>query len=110
MNIGLYIVFNGFWGINELIANVYCWIICVLFQFFTNRTWVFEGETSGIIEFIKQMASFFAGRVFTLVVEEVILAIFITWLEFNDVAVKLAAQVAVIILNYVISKWWVFSK
>ena len=111
LNIALYILFNGMWGINELIANVFCWVICVLFQFFTNRTWVFEeGQTNGVVEFWKQMASFFAGRLFTLVVEEVILAVFITWLGLNSMIVKLVAQVVVIVLNYIISKWWIFSE
>ena len=60
--------------------------------------------------FLKQMASFFGGRLFTLIVEEAILAVFITWLGFNSMAVKLVAQVVVIVLNYVISKLIVFKK
>lgn len=52
----------------------------------------------------------FGGRLFTLIVEEAILAVFITWLGFNSMAVKLVAQVVVIVLNYVISKLIVFKK
>ena len=48
-------------------------------------------------DFLKQMASFFGGRLFTLIVEEAILAVFITWLGFNSMAVKLVAQVVVIV-------------
>lgn len=59
---------------------------------------------------LKQMASFFGGRLFTLIVEEAILAVFITWLGFNSMAVKLVAQVVVIVLNYVISKLIVFKN
>lgn len=110
LNLFLYILFAGLWGINELIANVFCWIICVLFQFFTNRTWVFDGATDTAVAFWKQMASFFAGRLFTLAVEEIILAVFITWLSFNSMVVKLVAQVIVIVLNYVLSKLWVFKE
>ena len=109
LNIGLYALFNGVWKINELIANVFCWIICVLFQFFTNRTWVFDGKTDNAKDFFKQMIAFFGGRLFTLLVEEVIIAVFITWLRFNSMVVKLAAQVVVIVLNYVISKLVVFK-
>lgn len=56
------------------------------------------------------MFSFFAGRLATLGVEEVILLIFITWLSFNSMAVKVVAQIVVILLNYVISKLFVFKK
>lgn len=45
----------------------------------------------------------------TLVIEEIILLVFITWLGFNSMVVKVIAQVIVIVLNYVISKFWVFT-
>ena len=34
------------------------------------------------------MLSFFGGRVVTLVIEEIILLVFITWLGFNSMVVK----------------------
>lgn len=77
-------------------------------QFFTNRTWVFDGHVKTARELMRQAGTFFGGRVFTLLLEEIILAVFITWLAFNTGVVKLAAQVVVIVLNYVISKTWVF--
>ena len=55
------------------------------------------------------MFSFFAGRLATLGVEEAILLIFITWLSFNSMVVKVIAQIVVILLNYVISKLFVFK-
>ena len=45
----------------------------------------------------------------TLVIEEIILLVFITWLGFNSMVVKVIAQVIVIVLNYVISKFWIFK-
>jgi predicted membrane protein len=44
------------------------------------------------------------------VIEEIILLVFITWLGFNSMVVKVIAQVIVIVLNYVISKFFVFSE
>ena len=110
LNIWLFWFFDAVLGLNALVSNVICWVMCVLFQFFTNRTWVFDGKTEGMAEFLKQMGSFFGSRVFTLIVEEVILAIFITGLGWKTMAVKLAAQVIVIILNYIFSKLIVFRK
>ena len=68
LNIALYAWLDGMLGINALIANVICWVVCVLFQYFTNRTWVFDGQVDSAAGFLKQMASFFGGRLFTLVV------------------------------------------
>ena len=105
-----YGLFNIGMGLNELIANVISWIIAVTFAFFTNRSWVFNGPTNGGKEFFTQLISFFGGRVVTLVIEEVILLVFITWLHFPSMVIKIIAQVVVIVLNYVISKLVVFKK
>lgn len=110
LNMGLFALLDGVCHIHELIANVICWIACVLFQFVTNRMWVFDGRTESTGALVKQMGSFFGGRVFTLLVEEAIILVFITWLGFKDMIVKLVAQIVVIVLNYVISKWFVFRK
>lgn len=105
-----YAVFNVGLGLNELIANILSWIITVMFAFLTNRIWVFQSSTNGITEFFKQMLAFYSGRVITLVIEEAILLIFITWLGFNSMLIKVIAQVIVIVLNYVISKLLIFKK
>ena len=102
--------FNVTLSLNEHISNIISWIITVTFAFFTNRIWVFDSKTENAGEFMKQMFSFFSGRVVTLVVEEIILFIFITWLGFPSMLIKVIAQVVVIVLNYVISKLVVFRK
>ena len=56
------------------------------------------------------MIHFFGGRLFTLVLEEVILFIFINKLHFNSILVKIAAQFIVLVLNYIISKLIVFRE
>ena len=96
--------------IDVLIANVVSWICAVLFAFFTNRKWVFNADSVQGKGLLAQMASFFGGRLFTLAVEEAILAVFVTWLKLDSLAVKLVAQFVVIVLNYFISKFWVFKK
>lgn len=110
LNVGLFMLIDATLPINELFNNIICWVVCVLMQFFTNRIWVFDGRVDSTGAFVKQMTSFVGGRVFTLVLEEIILAVFITWLQMNATVVKLVAQVVVIVLNYVISKLMVFRK
>lgn len=95
---------------NVVINNSIDWVICVAFQFFTNRTWVFDGKVETKKDFLKQAGSFTAGRLFTLVVEDLLIYIFITLLGFPTMPVKLAATFVVIVLNYVISKLIVFRK
>ena len=102
--------FSGVVGLNEHPANIISWIIAVMFAFLTNRIWVFNSPTKTIKEFIKQMLSFYAGRLFTLLLEEIILLVFVTVMNLNEMAVKILAQFVVIILNYVISRLFIFGK
>jgi len=97
-------------GIAPLIANVISWILCVAFAYVTNRTWVFAQKAREIKGILREAASFAAGRLATLGLEELILWLGIDVLGIRDLPVKIAAQVLVIAGNYVISKWLVFRK
>lgn len=103
-------LFNVVFEINEHIANVVSWVAAVLFAFLTNRGIVFNSKTTTTKAFLEQMVKFYAGRIATLLAEEVIIFIFITKLGFNSMAVKILAQVLVVVLNYVISKTLIFKK
>lgn len=94
--------------IDELIANIISWIVAVLFAFLTNRKWVFAVNEKR--NFFLQAVKFYSGRLITLLIEEVIIFIFITLLSLNSLMVKIASQFVIIVLNYIISKIYVFKK
>lgn len=110
VSVGVFALFESHFGLNEHISNVISWLTAVLFAFVTNRIWVFPTKTKGFAAFIFQMAKFYGGRLFTLGVEELMLFVFVTKLQINAVLIKLIAQVIVVILNFVISKLFVFKK
>ena len=91
-------------------ANVIAWVAAVAFAYVTNRIWVFESKRRGFAPIVGEIAAFAGGRVFTLLLQEVLMAIFFTWLGFNEYVVKIVAAVLVVILNYFISKIFVFRK
>jgi len=95
---------------HELIANTFSWIFAVAFAFFTNRIWVFNSPTKTAKDFIKQFILFYAGRLFSFAVEMGIIYLFITLMGFNELLIKLAATIIVLILNYIISKVFVFRN
>ena len=107
INLAVYWVLNSPLRVNELIANIIAWLAAVFFAFATNRDMVFH---AGNGSFFKQMLTFYLGRVATLVLEETVLFIFITLLDFNSMAVKLTAQALVVIFNFLISKLVIFKK
>ena len=70
--------------------------------FYKQDMGLFDGQVDSAAGFLKRDGFVFRRPALTLIVEEAILAVFITWLGFNSMAVKLVAQVVVIVLNYVI--------
>ncbi len=92
------------------VADVLAWIGAVAFAYITNRIWVFESRVRGFLPITREIATFAGGRVFTLILQEAIMAIFVTVLGLNKYLFRIVAAVLVIVLNYVISKLLVFRK
>lgn len=88
------------------VANIVAWIISVLFAYITNRKYVFNSHDRILKEFLK----FTISRVFSLVVDMLMMFVFVSVLKYNDGVIKLISQVVIIILNYVFSKVFVFKK
>jgi Predicted membrane protein len=108
LSIGLFWAFTVPLGMNALTANVVDWVICVVFAYLTNRTWVFKNKAQDVKGIVRECSSFMLGRLGTLALEEAILWLGIDFLRINGMAVKIVAQVLVIVGNYVISKFFVF--
>lgn len=92
------------------ISTAISWVCSVTFAYLTNRVWVFESNVSGAKAFMKEAASFYGGRVVTFFTEFIMMRIGYSWLGFNYWVVKIAANVVVLILNYIISKIFVFRN
>lgn len=97
-------------GAVSSVSTVFSWICAVTFAYLTNRVWVFESSAKGRKEILSEAASFYGGRVFTLIVETAMMTVGYSKLDLNYWLVKIAANVVVLILNYVISKLIVFRK
>lgn len=96
--------------VHHLAANVAAWIAGVLFAFWSNKRWVFQSDVKSAGGVLKELFSFSAGRLITLGLEELMLWVGIDLLGMGNMFVKIAAQVVVTAVNYIISKWLVFKK
>lgn len=92
------------------VSTVVSWICAVTFAYVTNRLWVFDAKASGKKAVISEAASFYGGRVFTLIVEAVMMWVGYSLLSINYWVTKIAANIVVLILNYIISKLFVFKN
>ena len=93
-----------------LIGNVVSWFFATAFAFYTNRQYVFTKRARGVYAFFWQLGGFFFGRAITLFIEDWILLFFVGIIHLPNMPVKVAAQLIVIALNWVVSKLIVFRK
>ena len=89
------------------IANVLSWIAAVMFAYFTNRKFVFESTNKNCL---GEAGRFCASRVTTLLVDMFIMYLFVTKIGVNDKVAKVIVQVIITVLNYILSKFLVFSR
>jgi putative flippase GtrA len=128
----LYVIFGGLttvvdWGVSFALyyvwgdaiervsylvhgVNVIAWAAAVAFAFVTNRILVFQSKSRGALAILRELVFFAGGRVMTLLLQELIFLVCFDFLHWNEYAVKLAAAVLVVVLNYFISKLLVFRR
>ena len=92
------------------LSNIIAWIVGVIFAYFTNKLFVFESKSFEIQVLGKEILSFGLARVFSLLLEEVILFLFVNKLGMEKLIIKLIANIIVIIVNYILSKFIIFKK
>lgn len=102
----IYALLSEVLRIDVMVSNVITWIIAVYFAFSINRKFVFKSNGNEA----KELLQFYLGRVLTLFVEQLMLYVFIVRLMYDNMTIKGIAQVVIIILNYIISKFIVFKK
>jgi len=92
------------YGANTCIS----WIISVMFAFFANKYIVFRSMKAVYI--MREMLEFFGARLTTLGIDLGVTFFMIDIVASGEWPAKIVSQCAVIILNYVFSKVFVFRK
>ncbi|MDR0913150.1 MAG: GtrA family protein [Methanobrevibacter sp.] len=107
VNILTYFFLAKIIGLNYLISNILAWFVSVVFAYITNRKWVFKSIKKNII---KEFSLFVGGRLFSGIIDSVLMVLFIDIFLFNDLISKIIINIIVIIINYIFSKIIVFKK
>lgn len=109
VNIVSYWVFAHPLHLPVMASTIFAWVLSVLFAYLTNRKWVFHSEAVGAKAIAKEIASFFGCRVGTELIDLAAMFIFVDKLNLNDMVIKIIANIIVIIVNYVASKFVIFK-
>ena len=110
INYLVFVIFVNVLKVEMHTSNIIAWISGVVFAYFTNKLFVFESKSFKLGVIKKEIFTFGVARVFSLLLEEIILYIFVNVLSMNKLIIKLIANVIVIIVNYILSKFVIFKK
>lgn len=108
INIISFYLFNSI--LNYQISTIIAWFISVIFAYITNKRYVFNSNVTETLSVLKECFNFFLSRIFSLLVDLMLMYLLITIFKINPLISKVAANVVIVILNYLLSNILVFNK
>ena len=98
-----------YYGMEVMPANLISITLSILFAYFVNAKYVFNSKAVGFKKVFYELSKFFTARLTTLVIEVFGVELFI-YVGMNAYLAKFIIQFVVLVANYVISKFLVFTK
>ncbi len=94
----------------NILAVVVAWLVAVSFAFFTNKLWVFNSKSMNYNILLYELWTFYTCRLLTGVVDVVIMYIAVDILARDAVLWKTLADIIIIIVNFIASKYVIFIR
>ena len=110
VNVAVYGLCTRMAALSTALSTSVAWGTAVLFAYLTNRTWVFESRAHTAPGILRELWSFLLCRLATGALDLAIMYLCVDRLGLPDIPVKLLSNLLVIVLNYIASKWIIFSK
>lgn len=109
VNIGAFMLLIKF-GWHYQTSNVFAWFLAVLVTYFSNKFLVFHTPYKGASSLFRELGSFLLVRLLALVLDIIIVWLGIKTWHLNSFLVKAFDNAFVGSINYVISKWFIFTR
>lgn len=109
-NIVSFFICTRAFGLGVMTSNIIAWITSVLFAFVTNKIYVFNSRNYSIKFVLKELFDFTISRGATGALDMGLMYLFVSVIHMEDMISKIIINIIVIILNYVLSKLYVFRK
>lgn len=90
-------------------ANVTSIIAAILFAYVVNSKFVFRDKCETLKDHIHPFCKFISARLLSMVVEVGGVWLLVEILDMNEMVGKIFTQILVLIINYVFSKFFVFT-
>lgn len=96
-------------GIPLMSANIISIILAILFAYVVNSKYVFQDKCETLKDHVQPFCKFVSARLVTMVIEVGGVWLLVSVMGLNDMIGKFLTQFIVLILNYVFSKFFVFT-
>lgn len=110
INIISFFLFTRVFGMGLLASNIGAWIASVIFAFVTNKIYVFDSRNYSLKVVTKELVDFTISRGATGILDMGLMYLFVSVIHMEDMVSKIIINIIVIILNYVLSKLYVFKE
>ena len=97
-------------GIDYKTSTIIAWVLSVIFAYMTNKKYVFKSTTKSVKETTLEFSNFTLGRILSLLIDLLCMVILIDVLNISNIIAKIVTNVLVVVINYFISKLFVFKK
>ena len=106
------VCFYIFWNIchvNLNIANVISIVVAIIFAYVVNSKYVFQDKCETLKDHIQPFCKFVSARLLTMVIEVGGVCLLVEVMGMNGMVGKFCTQFIVLALNYIFSKFFVFT-
>lgn len=96
-------------GVQLTVANIISIILAILFAYVVNSKFVFQDKCETLKDHIRPFLKFISARAVTMVIEVGGVWLLVEVLGMNDMVGKFLTQFIVLALNYIFSKFFIFT-
>ena len=110
VNYLIYVPLYHYLHFSAAFSNIIAWAVAVAFAFITNKPFVFKSYDWSRRVVLPEAGKFVGSRTVSGLLETGFIALTVDMLHWNATVMKIIASVMVIIVNYIASRWVVFSN
>lgn len=96
-------------GLQLTVANVISIVAAILFAYVVNSKYVFQDKCDSLKTHIQPFCKFIGARLVTMIIEVGGVWLLVSVMGMGDMIGKFLTQFIVLILNYIFSKFFVFT-
>ena len=110
VNIVTYVLITKLMNLDYKLATTIAWVVSVVFAFITNKIYVFNSKGMAVHTLVREFSSFMFFRMLSYLIDLGMMIVLVEWISVNDIISKILANIVVVIINYIASKYVIFRK